>query len=458
MVEKLKAFDEDELIYWHSLPTPYPNSGQTISRWQISTSMTEMMSHKGTANRHCSEALVQLSLPQAFLKMEDMPFGFHQLLALSGNFRKAFGNGLVDGNGGELQLKMVSNHHYTRVDTLELRDLIYRKIGQQRAEKYFNELSRFFSSKLSKVDFDKSCIRTVGRENIHLHNRLLLSIVKNASLAKVPPPKPKKVEESLSIKVGNGYQRSCLQSLYGDAFPSSPRKTRSPVSRDRRLRDRPSPLGPLGKSPVTCEEAAPRIQEQQSATELHSLGSRPPVEVASVEDGEEVEQFVGSPGIQSRSLVTAPLGISVNVGGARKTLHSGSVYNFNLETCQSCGELPDSRSLRSRLERKLESEGLVISLDCANLLNNSLDAFLKRLIEPCIQLAGSQHTNECVRHRNGQILPGWYGQSPGNYTKRQTKSSCASMLDFRVAMETNPRILGGDWSTLLEKVCASASE
>ncbi|XP_016470264.2 uncharacterized protein LOC107792555 [Nicotiana tabacum] len=354
---------------------------------------------------------------------------------------------------------MVTNHHYTRVDTLELRNLICRKIGQQRAEKYFSELRRFFSSKLSKVDFDKSCIRTIGRENIHLHNRLLLSILKNASLAKVPPPKPKKVEESLSIKVGNGYQRSCLQSLYGDAFPSSPRKTRSPVSRDKRFRDRPSPLGPLGKSStITCEEATPRIQEQESATELHSLGSRPPVEVASVEDGEEVEQYAGSPSIQSRSPVTAPFGISVNAGGARKALHSGSIYNFSLETCQYRGELPGSRSLRSRLERKLEAEGLGISLDCANLLNNSLDAFLKRLIEPCIGLAGSQHRNE-LRHRsNAQILPGWYGQYPGNHTERQIKSSCARMLDFRVAMERNPRILGGDWSTLLEKVCACASE
>ncbi|KAG5599304.1 hypothetical protein H5410_030674 [Solanum commersonii] len=31
---EILAFDEDELIYWHFLPTPYPNSGQTISRWQ----------------------------------------------------------------------------------------------------------------------------------------------------------------------------------------------------------------------------------------------------------------------------------------------------------------------------------------------------------------------------------------------------------------------------------------
>ncbi|PHT60764.1 hypothetical protein T459_35382 [Capsicum annuum] len=169
-----------------------------------------------------------------------------------------------------------------------------------RAEKYFNELSKFLSSKLSKVDFDKSCIRTIGRENIHLHNHLLLS----------------------------------------------------------------------------------------------------------------------------------------------KPLHSGSVYNFSLETCQSCGELPESRFLRSHLEWKLQSEGLGISSDCANLLNNSLDAFLKRLIEPCIELAGSRHTNERFRYRNGQILPGWYGQFPRNYTKRQTRSSCASMLDFRVVVETNPCILG----------------
>ncbi|MCD7470646.1 hypothetical protein HAX54_010655, partial [Datura stramonium] len=57
--------------------------------------------------------------------------------------------------------------------------------------------------------------------------------VKNASLAKAPPPKPKRVEEFLNIKVENDYQRSCLQSLYRDVFPSTLCKTRSPVNRDR---------------------------------------------------------------------------------------------------------------------------------------------------------------------------------------------------------------------------------
>ncbi|CAK9181159.1 unnamed protein product [Ilex paraguariensis] len=351
---------------------------------------------------------------------------------------------------------MVVNQQYTRIDTMELKALIYRKIGHRRAEKYFDQLKRFFSLKLNKNEFDKSCIRTIGRENLSLHNCLIRSIVKNACVSKSPPLKVRKVEGSLNVKIANGYQRNSLQS----AFPPSPRKGRSPVHRDRKFRERPSPLGPLGKSPsITGDEAVTRVQEQQqSATELHSLGSRPPVEVGSVEDGEEVEQFAGSPSIQSRSPVTAPLGIFVNMGGTRKTLCNGSVQNFHPETSQNCGELPDSRSLRNRLQRKLEMEDLSMSMDCANLLNNGLDVFLKRLIEPCIALAGSRCGKEHVRQFNGQIMPGLDGILHGRHTQRPLKPICASMLDFHVAMESNPRILGEDWSIQLEKICSRACE
>ncbi|KAI3445902.1 hypothetical protein Pfo_002567 [Paulownia fortunei] len=354
---------------------------------------------------------------------------------------------------------MVANHHFTRVDTLELKDLIYRKIGHQRAEKYFDQLKRFFGLKLSKVDFDKSCIRMIGRENISLHNRLIRSIVQNSCQAKIPPQKARKVEGH-SVKVANGYQRNCLQSLYGDAFPQSPRKCRSPVNRDRKFRDRPSPLGPLGKSPsITCEETVTRVQEQQSATELHSLCSRPPVDVASVEDGEEVEQFAGSLTDRSWSPVTAPLGVSVSMVGARKALHCGYTYNTSAETCQNSGELPDTRSLRSHLQKKLALEGLGISLDCANLLNNSLDVFLKRLIEPCIGIAGSQCTDPHIlgRQSNNQMISGLNGILPGRFAERLTQPMYINMLDFRVAMESNPCILGEDWSIQLEKICHYAS-
>ncbi|KAF2294563.1 hypothetical protein GH714_012622 [Hevea brasiliensis] len=286
-----------------------------------------------------------------------------------------------------------------------------RTSEEGKADKYFDQLTRLFSFKITKSEFDKFCIKIIGRENIPLHNLLIRSIIKNAYLAKVPPSKGiKRVGSSLNVKTANGCQRNCLQSLYGDAFPPSPRKGRSPVNRDRKFRDRPSPLGPLGKpQSVVCEELNSRAQEQQSATELLSLGSRPPVEVASVEEGEEVEQVAGSPGVQSRSPgvlnrspVTAPLGVSVNLGGARKTLSNVSICGSHLqETCLHTGELPDTRSLRSRLEQKLEMEGISVSVDCVNLLNNGLDMYLKRLIEPCMGLASSRCGTDHLKEVNG---------------------------------------------------------
>lgn len=348
---------------------------------------------------------------------------------------------------------MVANQHFSRIDTLKLRALFYQKLGHQTADKYFNLLQLLFSSKISKNEFDKFCVRAIGRDHIPLHNRLIRSLLKNTCLSQVPPPKVRRVKGSLNVKIADGYPKSYLQSLYGDTFPPSPRKgRRSP--RDRKYR------GPPGKTQSpTCEESLPRVQEQQSATELHSLGSRPPLEVASVEEGEEVEQTAGSPCVQSRSPVTAPLGISMNIGGvARKTLLNGSAYNFHPETCQNSGELPDTRSLRSRLEKKLEMEGLSISVDSVNLLNNGLDAFLKRLVEPCMGLTRSRHGKEHVGGQNGQFARGLNGILPGRCTQRPIQSTCASILDFRVSMESNPYILGEDWAVQLEKICSRAYE
>ncbi|XP_057788161.1 uncharacterized protein LOC131005281 [Salvia miltiorrhiza] len=331
---------------------------------------------------------------------------------------------------------MVAN--FTRVDTLELKDLIYQRIGHQRADKYFDQLKRFLSLKLSKVEFDRSCLQTIGRENVSLHNRLIRSIAQNACQARIPPQKARKIE-GLSVKVANGYQRNCLQSLYGDAFPQSPRKCRSPVSRDRKLRDRPSPLGPLGKSPsFTCEETVTRTQEQQSGTELHSLCSRPPVDVVSVEDGEEVEQRAADVG-RWWSPVTAPFGVSI---GAREAAPCSYKDDACIaEACENRGELPDTLSLRRRLQKKLASEGVGISLECADVINNSLDVFLKRIIEPCVSIA----SRDLGRQSNKAVM-------------RSDRSTNVSMLDFRVAMESNPRLLGADWPVHLEKICHYASE
>ncbi|KAK4405176.1 hypothetical protein Sango_0524100 [Sesamum angolense] len=352
---------------------------------------------------------------------------------------------------------MMVDHHFTRIDMIELKDLIYQKIGRQRAEKYFDQLHRYLGSKLSKVEFDKSCIQTIGRENITLHNRLIRSIIQNACQAKVPPQKARNVD----VRVANGYPRNCLQSVYSDTFPQSPRKCRSPFYRDRKVRDRPSPLGPLGKSPsITCEETVSRIQEQQSVAEVHSLCSRPPMDITSVEDGEEVEQFSGIPSSQSWRSVTAPFGVSVNMGGRHKACRSSfSCHHSFLETCQNSGELPDTRSLRSRLLKKLASEGVGISMDSANLLNNSLDVFLKRLIERCIGVGGSRCTDPHILEKklDSQVISGFNRIIPGKDAQVPTPTY-VSMLDFRVAMESDPVILGEDWSVQLEKICHYALE
>lgn len=332
---------------------------------------------------------------------------------------------------------------FTRIDTLDLKSVLYQKIGHERAERYFDLLKKLFGAKLTNNEFKICCIQAIGKENLPLHNQFIRAILKNSCLAKSPPWRVKNSEGSLTVE--NCFQGNNRHSVHGASFPLSPRKVRSSVHRDRKFRDRPSPLGPLGKNTNVT-------QEQQSATDMLSHGSRPPIEVASVEDGEEVEQgrqANESPSIQSKSPpVTAPLGITINTGGAHKTLSGGSMSKFRPSICQKTGELPDATSLMTHLEQNLEIEGVGISIDCANLLTSGLDLYLKKLIEPCVRLAGSRCGREQVPQQNCQSV---------GAVQRPSSSICASLTDFRVAMGSNPRILGADWAVQLEKVCCNCA-
>ncbi|ESW15096.1 hypothetical protein PHAVU_007G043700 [Phaseolus vulgaris] len=352
----------------------------------------------------------------------------------------------------------IPKRSYSRIDTLELKALIVRKVGHQRADKYFDQLRRLLSSKISKSEFDRICIVIIGRENIPLHNRLIRAILKNACLAKVPPVSGSaRAGIALSVKDSNGLQRGSMQT-FGDAFPPSLRRIGPSAARDRRSKGRQNALGPLGKPQfgLASEELISKTLEQQSATELNSLGSRPPI---SVEEGEEVEQMAGSPSVQSRSPVTAPLGISMNfVRGGRRHSNVSLCSKGFPETCLSNGDLPDTRSLRSRLEQKLEKEGLSVTVDCVNLLNNALDSYLKRLIESFMDLAGSRCGNEQHAQRNRQLATSSNVLLSRRCMQKATGSACASLSDFRLAMELNPQVLGPDWPIQLEKICIRASE
>ncbi|CAH8361886.1 unnamed protein product [Eruca vesicaria subsp. sativa] len=277
-----------------------------------------------------------------------------------------------------------SDQSSSRFNTLEVKSLIYQKIGHSKANTYFDQLGKFLASRISKSEFHQLCIKTIGREHISLHNRLLRSILKNATVAKSPPPPP-------------AQPRFTKKSLYGDSGfpPSSPRKCRS-----RKFRDRPSPLGPLGKPQSIT------TTNDESMSKLQRLPT---------EEGEEVEQSVQC----RRSPLTAPLGVSLT-GARRFVCRKGGE-----ETCQNSGELPDAVTLKTRLEKKLEMEGITLSMDSANVLNSGLNAFITRLVKPCLSLVQEKRV---------------------------------SMSDLRVAMELNPRVLGEDWPIQLERVCSRASE
>ncbi|XP_055806440.1 uncharacterized protein LOC129875031 [Solanum dulcamara] len=328
---------------------------------------------------------------------------------------------------------MPTNRHCPRIDTYQLKLQIERKIGQQRAEKYFTALSKYLSLKLSKSEFEKFCIGLLGRDNICLHNALMRAIIKNACAAKTPPLKNGTMQPSINGKVPNGCQRGTLQSLCRDVFPRSPRKGRTPTLRDRRFKDRSCPLRPHWKThSVACEDNAPKAQEHQSATEWLSLGST-----------------------HSRSHVTAPLGISLSARGTRKVVCHRSAPLHGIETCNSTRELPDSSSLKKWLEQKSETEGVQISTDAIKVLNSGLDVFLKRLIKPCLDLAGSKSQHKRI---HDQALSVSNKTRPIKYIQKPSDLFSVSMLDFRSAMELNPRILGEDSRIQLEKVSLHAYE
>lgn len=332
------------------------------------------------------------------------------------------------------------------VDTLEQKLKIERKLGRAKSRKYFNLLSRFFTLKISKPKFDKLCIDIIERENLHLHNDLILSIFKKACLSKLPPTRKGNADGSLSIKIPNVCQKSDLQPLCRD-LPQSPRKVRTPNLRDRRFKDRPSTLVSHGKNhSIVFEDSALKIHEQQSTVDIYSVGSMPPL---SAEDGEEVNQVSDSPINWDRSLIGEPLGIPTYTKEARKLSFdmSESEYAYVTSTCQHTGHLPDTSSLMKKLEQKLDREGFKVSADSANLLNKALDVYLKRLIKPCLDYVVSKPLGKV----NGPIQPGLNELSSSRYVQKPSVPGVASISDFWTAMELNPVILGKDWPSYLER-------
>ncbi|GKU87488.1 hypothetical protein SLEP1_g1882 [Rubroshorea leprosula] len=410
----------------------------------------------------------------------------------------------------------------SRIDLGDLKAQMVKKIGPERSKKYFYYLSRFLSQKLSKNDFDKLCFHVLGRENLPLHNQLIHSILKNACQAKTPPPvheadpaksllqtaKGSPVREDGHEQLGSliPNQNQNLPVWSNGVLQVSPRKSRSGT---RKLKDRPSPLGPNGKIESVSHQAMgaednvnkmivengalPLYEYQRPMQHLPPVAERPEIEReglvrptekfrlpskdqiggADIEGAEEVEQ--ANDFNISRSPLLAPLGIpscSASIGGSRKAIPvtgGGDFINFY----DSSG-LSDTETLRKRMEQIAVAQGVGgVSMECANILNNMLDVYLKRLIRSCVELVGSRSKHEPGKYPvhkqqlQGKVVNGMW---PNNHLHMQSNGSpvdvmqgqrpwCSiSVLDFKVAMELNPQQLGEDWPLLLEKICMQSFE
>lgn len=437
----------------------------------------------------------------------------------------------------------------TRINTLELKAQIVKRVGSERALKYFDYLNRLFSGRLGKIEFDKLLCLSIGVENIGLHNKLFRGILLNAYQG-TPPPQPAVQDTAKPVRgvrrkpispcVGNedGSPQNSPSPTHppvatvwanGDAFPSSPRNRRS--GRDRKARDRPSPLGPHGRADhsapqgVVSDEVAfkcsengdliscdlhrplhcpPGTAEQPEAEtdsilpplkrqrlkittpqEQISADSKAATEAVTVEDGEEAEQVDDKSTIWFDSPLQAPLGVPFcpgSVGAARRAPHNGSV-SYLTTTLSNQDEgfdnselLPDTETLHRQMERIAAAEGLQgVSMDCAKLLNNGLDSFLKKLIESGINLRGARLCHEQGKLgppkqnlcKLGPVVNGFWPphsmqlQSASTLMEAPLKARSRpplSLLEFKVAMELNPQQLGEDWPLQLEKINSHVSE
>ncbi|CAN8314969.1 unnamed protein product [Cochlearia groenlandica] len=345
-----------------------------------------------------------------------------------------------------------------RVDLGELKALIVKKIGVERSRKYFHYLSRFLSHKLTKTEFDKTCFRLLGKENLSLHNHLIRSVLRNATVSKSPPPRPcreaKHVDngrrdghEQCGSLIPNSNQNGPI--LSNGVLSISPQKVRSGI-RDRKIRDRPSSH--------MLHQAACR-EDNRGSVVVENGYSGP-----SMRDDENQEEKARL-NIMKSPLI-APLGISI--GGSHRTVPIST--SAGLSSCYDSGGVPDHEMLRKRMENIAVAQGLGgVSMECASTLNNMLDLYLKKLIKSCNDVVGDRSTNDRDLGKQSldknKIVNGVWPSNNSLQIQTHDRVSdvtedrpSVSVLDFRTAMELNPQQLGKNWPTLRERISVRSFE
>ncbi|KAI3673676.1 hypothetical protein L6452_39800 [Arctium lappa] len=392
----------------------------------------------------------------------------------------------------------------------EIKGQLIKKLGFERSKQYLDDLNRFLSLKLSKAEFDKLCLRTVGKDNIRLHNQLIRAVLKSACTGKVPvvirddssrtvgntKPSDGVHHQNGSIPVVTTHVTSPLPLGNGDILPPSPRKART-GPRERRGGDRRSALGPNGKTNyASFSSSIPQSADFSSVLENGNSSSSPDTRravhqqelIQEAENGfvgvhhkEQTESLGRKDGkrVSDRVSLHAPLGVPycpVSIGGFYRALplaaSSSSSSSSRCVGVLHTDGLLETTTLREHMEQISSTQGLQgVSMDCANVVNGGLDAYLKGLIGSCVELNGARSVHEPTKSgsiKNPTHLRSLNGVGshhhiqnsswPLNATREHEPKRVVTLLDFRVGMELNHKQLGEDWPILLEKICTHAFE
>ncbi|KAH0459035.1 hypothetical protein IEQ34_011849 [Dendrobium chrysotoxum] len=347
----------------------------------------------------------------------------------------------------------------SRVDLGELKSQLAKRLGAVRARRYFDYLQRLLSQKLSKSEFNKLCFLTLGRENLPLHNQLIRSVLKNACQAKAPPlqRKPVKRENGLDPPKPHNWAN-------GDIL-LPPHCVCGPNERAN--------IAVQQNGELSSYDLERRVEVQGSQqTEQHArwcrLSSKGKEEVVTKENGESLEH-TDDPN-KRLSPLQAPLGIpfcQARVDRTRRYLPwAGRATIDRFSSCLDNGELCHTEDLRKRMECVAEIQGMGVAAECAVLLNNGLDTYLKRLIKSSIELVAARVDRETIKQTlhlqeaHGKLINGgvWL-DNPTNVQRcnmaleLQERTCCLiSLQDFTGAMELNPQQLGTNAPLLLEKI------
>ncbi|KAL3631800.1 hypothetical protein CASFOL_024784 [Castilleja foliolosa] len=373
-----------------------------------------------------------------------------------------------------LVIVMKPPHQYPRINLDELKAQIVKKLGPEGSKQYFYYLHRFLSLKLCKTEFNKLCLKILGRENIPLHNQFIRSILKNACSPKASPATNHYKDDEIlkqathhkddENSADGGYQQNgshiSTTQVSSGLLPVSPRKSRTVLRNRRGSGGRRSVLGPNGKTVGFTQPSDFNIVlENGDLIKSNPNPDNMQHHQALIQPTESEDVGPTSTDISSRSPIRAPLGIPFCP--ARRALPPMGTLIGTF-----CDALLDNCALRERMEHIAVGQGLGgVSMDCANVLNHGLDSYLKGLIKSCIDISGARlRSAENEHHAHPKPINGvkfgyqHHLQNSGLQLDEQKINGSISLHDFRVAMELNPQQLGEDWPLLLEKICMRAFE